>query len=385
MRFKYHHLLVCVFAIIGASCHLGPDPLSKEHIIYPDGKQETAAETIDATIKDGMEISILPSEWVDYYHAKDLLDIKSYYQSGVENTKPRYPILRWTHELGCSNYEVVLSTNKKMEQSTSFIAGENKYLELQDLYAGTHYFYQIQAKYDDKTIVSKRFDFKTIDFMRTIDIDGVYNARDIGNKKTKDGKMKIKQGLVYRTANFDSVTQLGVQQAINKYGIKTDLDLREQGPTKSPLGDSVQYVNNGQGIYGSPLYVSYDSGVNSIDYFEPMRDNLKMFTNKDNFPLAFHCAIGRDRTGTLATVLYLLLKIDMKQIYMDHLCSFYSKACNTESIDLIYERIDTLVSFFKGNSDDGNDAYKFAEKYCLTIGLTNDDIKAIRNNLLEKC
>ena len=385
MRFKYHHFLVCVFAIIGASCHLGPDPLSKEHIIYPDGKQETAAETIDATIKDGMEISILPSEWVDYYHAKDLLDIKNYYQSGVENTKPRYPILRWTHELGCSNYEVALSTNKKMEQSTSFIAGENKYLELQDLYAGTHYFYQIQAKYDDKTIVSKRFDFKTIDFMRTIDIDGVYNARDIGNKKTRDGKMKIKQGLVYRTANFDSVTQLGVQQAINKYGIKTDLDLREQGPTKSPLGDSVHYVNNGQGIYGSPLYVSYDSGVNSLDYFEPMRDNLKMFTNKDNFPLAFHCAIGRDRTGTLATVLYLILKIDMKQIYMDHLCSFYSKACNTESIDLIYERIDTLISFFKGNSDDGKDAYKFAEKYCLTIGLTNDDIKAIRNNLLEKC
>lgn len=385
MRFKYHHLLVCVFAIIGASCHLGPDPLSKEHIIYPDGKQESATQTIDATIKDGMEISILPSEWVDYYHAKDLLDIKSYYQSGVENTKPRYPILRWTHELGCPNYEVVLSTNKKMEQSASFIAGENKYLELQDLYAGTHYFYQIQAKYDDKTIVSKRFDFKTIDFMRTIDIDGVYNARDIGNKKTKDGKMKIKQGLVYRTANFDSVTQLGVQQAINKYGIKTDLDLREQGPTKSPLGDSVQYVNNGQGIYGSPLYVSYDSGVNSPDYFEPMRDNLKMFTNKDNFPLAFHCAIGRDRTGTLATVLYLLLQIDMKQIYMDHLCSFYSKVCNTESIDLIYERIDTLISFFKGNSDDGKDAYKFAEKYCLTIGLTNDDIKAIRNNLLEKC
>lgn len=385
MRFKYHHLLVCVFAIIGASCHLGPDPLSKEHIIYPDGKQESATQTIDATIKDGMEISILPSEWVDYYHAKDLLDIKSYFQSGVENTKPRYPILRWTHELGCSNYEVVLSTNKKMEQSTSFIAGENKYLELQDLYAGTHYFYQIQAKYDDKTIVSKRFDFKTIDFMRTIDIDGVYNARDIGNKKTKDGKMKIKQGLVYRTANFDSVTQLGVQQAINKYGIKTDLDLREQGPTKSPLGDSVRYVNNGQGIYGSPLYVSYDSGVNSMDYFEPMRDNLKMFTNKDNFPLAFHCAIGRDRTGTLATVLYLLLKIDMKQIYMDHLCSFYSKACNTESIDLIYERIDTLISFFKGNSDDGKDAYKCVEKYCLTIGLTNDDIKAIRNNLLEKC
>jgi len=44
-----------------------------------------------------------------------------------------------------------------------------------------------------------------------------------------------------------------------------------------------------------------------------------------------------------------------------------------------------LISFFKGNSDDGKDAYKYAEKYCLTIGLTNDDIKAIRNNLLEKC
>ena len=265
---------------------------------------------------------------------------------------------------------------------------DRAYFELENLFANKQYFYQIKAHYDDYYVLSKRFDFKTTDYFRTIKIDGVLNCRDLGNKETIDGKKRVKQGLVYRTANFDDIKPNGKNQAIEKYGIKTDLDLREKGPTESPIGSNVRYINNGVGIYGSPLYVSYDTGVNNAEYQNAMRDNLKVFTDKNNFPLAFHCAVGRDRTGTLAITLYLILGIDLYQIKEDYAVSFFSKACNTYTYSDYEQALENLFKYyehFKG--DDGKDKrniYQRVEQYCYHIGLSKNDISAIRENLLEK-
>ena len=81
--------------------------------------------------------------------------------------------------------------------NTQSIFRDVQNVTLKDLFAGSHYYYQIHAHYSDKTIISRRFDFKTVDFFRLINIDGVQNGRDLGNKKTVDGTKRIKQGLVY--------------------------------------------------------------------------------------------------------------------------------------------------------------------------------------------
>ena len=392
MRIRYGNIcLLAVFTLLINACNKAnseDDKYNYEYIVLPDGKEEKVKEaTIDTTIKNGITVSILPAEWMDYYDdSADYENISYFYNLGVENTTPRYPVARWMVEGNVEKYTVLLADNKMMENPVSFETTEKR-LEFKDLYAGNHYYYQIKADFADKTVISKRFDFKTADFFRTIKIEGVLNARDLGNKKTEDGKKRIKQGLVYRTANFDSVTPQGVDDAINKYGIKTDLDLREQGPTSSPLGALVNYVNNGQGTYGSPLYVSYDNGINSEDYHEPMKENLKMFANANNLPLAFHCAVGRDRTGTLAITLELLLGIELNQIKQDYVVSFFSSVCAGASFANLNSSMNSLFNYFtQYKSNDGTNKgtiYERAERYCLDIGLTKAEIESIRNNLLE--
>lgn len=381
-------LLVTSFAFTG--CSKRDDPkLKHEYVYYNDGKEEKVKkETIDASTKNNVTVSILPNEWMEYYDSiSDYRSIRYYYRAGTENTKPVSPSLSWSITQDANEYGIAISTNKDMSNSTYISAENNKTVELKDLFAGTHYYYQVHAKYDGREVVSKRFDFSTTDFIRTLDIDKVLNARDLGNKKTENKKKRVKDGLVFRSANLDSVTATGRKDAIEKYGIKTDLDLREAGQKDNPLGEPVHYINNASALYGSPAYYSMDNGVNCVEYQPAMLNNLKVFANMDNLPVIFHCAVGRDRTGTLAVTLYLLLGIDLDQIRQDYVVSFFSSACNGASLETYCESMEALIDYYSYyKSKDGTNTgtvYERAERYALDIGLTKDEINSIRNNLLE--
>ena len=386
-------LLVAAFSIGGCKGKETPeDPkMTHEYIYYKDGREEEVANpTLDARIKDGICLSILPNEWMGFYDDSDnYFNMRQYYQYGVENTKPVPLTLTWSHSEDCNDYTLNLSTHKDMSEAIKISELNEKSVKLKDLFAGTHYYYQISANFEDRTVVSKRFDFFTADFIRTLNIDGVQNARDIGNKKTDDGKKRVKQGMVYRSANCDYVTALGKQDALEKYGIKTDLDLREPGPKSSPLGEDVKYFNNATQLKGSPQYVSEDNGVNSVAYQDTMLNNLKVFADQDNYPIAFHCAIGRDRTGTLAITLFLLLGIDVQEIQLDYIVSFFSSACNRDSFENCGEQMETLIYYFSAyKGKDGvssGSIYERTAEYCTDIGLSNDEINRIRSILLENC
>ena len=359
-----------------------------EKIIHADGTEELNKNTtIEPLISDGEEISILPSEWMDFKNkATNPADVDNYFVQDLEISRPEPATIKWTNKKMTGQYKFLLSTNKDMSDSKIYEL-EQEYIQLKDLFAGTRYYYQIRAEYSNYYVISKLFNFKTVDFFRTIQISGVYNARDFGNKKTNNGKQRVKQGLVYRTANFDGITSNGKAQAIERYGIKTDLDLREKIPTESPIGPNIKYINNGVGTYGSPHYVSYDHGINVAEYQVAMRDNLKVFADKNNFPLAFHCAVGRDRTGTLAITLYLLLGINLEEIRYDYAVSFFSKVCNNYTYSDFEQTVEGLFKYFErykgdGLSDKAN-IYERAEAYCLHVGLSKEEIVSIRNNLLE--
>ena len=383
-----------LLSLLLSSCKKEIDPIeermSNEYIVYSDGSEsKNDSPLITTNVKDGKEITILPSEWMNYYkESDDYMSIRYSYTEGEEDVTPNPLTIVWNSKEQPTQYNFKISTNRKMENPVEYTLDSNT-IQLTDLYAGTHYYYQIHAVFIDKTVVSKRFDFKTVDFFRTIKIDGVYNGRDLGNKKTFDGKKVFKQGLVYRTANFDSVTSTGKLDAINKYGIKTDLDLREREyGDVSPLSEQVQYINNGgDNKYGSPHYTSSDYGLKNELYQAVMKENLKVFADNNNFPVAFHCAVGRDRTGTLAIVLLLLCEIDLLQIRQDYVVSYFSKVCNNTSLDDYVNQMESTLKYFtyyrsKAGDNSGN-IYHRAENYCLDIGLTQADINSIRSNLLE--
>ncbi len=359
------------------------NPFAHETVIYNNrGEQVNTNPTIDVSVKNGQEVSILPTEWMSLKdNFSDYKNAENYRVEGVENTTPKSVDITWTSESGALYYLVVLSLNQNMTDSSSIFRDEQS-VSLKDLFAGSHYYYQIHAYYSDKTIISRRFDFKTVDFFRLISIDGVQNGRDLGNKKTTDGAKRIKQGLVYRTAYLDPVTEQGKAQAKVGYGIKTDLDLREPNYTTTPLGEGVNYVNNGVGNAGSPYYVNSDHGVNATAYQPAMRDNLKVFANMNNYPIVFHCAVGRDRTGTLAVVLELLCGVDMEQIKQDYIVYVFTSICNSTPVSTMAASFEALLNYFYSYGG-YSDYYQGAEKYCLDIGVTSSEINTIRNILLE--
>ena len=388
MRPGIRHL--CLLIMVVPFCGGCASPkLKQERVFYPDGKEKVnKEETIESLVPNGKEMSILPDEWMEYRSNSTAPgDVDGYFVKEKEISAPQPVTIRWTNKNETSKYTFILSDNDAMKNSKSFET-DKTYFDIEDLYANTQYFYQIKAQYDDYYVLSKRFDFKTVDYFRTINIAGVKNARDLGNKKASNGKKRVKQGLVYRMAELDGVTTQGKRDALQKYGIKTDLDLRAKGPTESPLGPNVNYINNGEGKYGSPHYVSQFYGVNVDFYQGPMRDNLKVFADKSNYPIAFHCSVGRDRTGTLAVTLLLILGVDLYQIREDFAVSFFSSACNYYTFSDYEESLENLFKYyehFKG--DDGKDTgniYKRVEKYCCHIGLSKNDISAIRENLLER-
>ncbi len=81
-------------------------------------------------------------------------------------------------------------------------------------------------------------------------------------------------------------------------GVKTDLDLRSDreiaGMTQSPLGAGVNFIHHSSLEYG---------GIFASPGRETMAANFRVFCDRANYPVYFHCIAGADRTGTLAYVL----------------------------------------------------------------------------------
>lgn len=247
-------------------------------------------------------------------------------------------------------------------------------MKISGLMGNTDYFWKVASGQGESEV----FRFRTAGSPRTVYIDGVTNSRDIGGWKTEDGS-RIRQGIVYRTATVDKITPDGIDYCRNVLKIRTELDLRKTNEGKtgvSPLGEDVKYVNISAGCYAGDLSIFSD------EYRDAMRDVLKVFADKENYPILFHCSAGRDRTGSLAFILEALCLVSEDDMCREYDLSFFSANGDHEP-SLMHTNF--FVPTIKGLwSYKGNDYREKAESYMLSLGLTADEIDSIRNNLLEK-
>ena len=280
--------------------------------------------TITATPSKTEVVNLLKGDILEYasnyelYKSANYLpaDYPSGYGSSADTKKrpddfaPASVTLSWESEAGAQYYTVKVSTMKDFSIAMSYVTMDTS-LELFDLYAGMKYYYQITAKFADKAVKSQIFSFKTANLIRTIELEGVSNTRDIGGYYTVDGN-RIRQGLVYRGGKLEDITPAAKEKALNYYGFKTDLDLRAE-KTASPLGDSVNFVNVSGPYYvtgaSANALVASGSGINSMQdsskgtwsgtYRDALLKEIQTFAKPENYPIYVHCSLGRDRTGTL--------------------------------------------------------------------------------------
>lgn len=282
---------------------------------------------------------------------------------------------------GASRYIVKISEKADMTGANEYEFLDNAGI-VDDLFTGEQYYLQVTA-IGDETLSSPVIPFKTAQTPRTITLENVANSRDMGGWNTVDGN-RLKQGIVYRTALLDDISQNGIQKAKDVYGIKTDLDLREadegevQG--RSPLGNDVKYVN----ISGR-YYINGSMGINLPQNWQGMADELRVFADPDNYPIVFHCSYGRDRTGTLAMLLQGLCGVDKEDLYRDYELSWLHTWSASGSIPAsqVMLNLNLTFDYLDDILPNGTTAQKI-EAYMLMIGVTPDEISAIRTNLLEK-
>jgi hypothetical protein len=323
-------------------------------------------------------------------------------QQYVQDADTYYPIpvtLTWEATEAAESYTVSLSTNADMRDATRYETTDSK-LAVDGLFVATDYYWQITANIaDGTTSASVIRHFATARSPRAIKLEGVSNTRDIGGMVVElDGKQyRIKQGLIYRGAQFatsgykEMITEEAAIYCLEELGIKTDLDLRNtSGEARNDLQRLVdekgydldltdfRWINvNGQYYLNEELGIHTDSGKLII------AEEIRPFADPANYPIFFHCAQGRDRTGTLALLLEGLLGATKSDILMDYEMYIFSHRGYTE----------TPVSHFKGEIEETYEwiettypADSFAESvelYLLDCGVTADEIQSIREQMLE--
>lgn len=285
--------------------------------------------------------------------------------------------LKWTCDNGWY-YQVYLSDERHFVNSEKYLTTETS-LTIDNIIPNREYYWKVKVTDNDGgQKFSNVYTFTPTAYVRTIDIDGVKNMRDVGGLVTTDGKT-IQYGIMYRSAHFDSITEKGKEQ-IKRLGVKTDVDLRGESSTVSPLGENVRRLN-----YNAPYYVDeadgngIQSGLNGAEsYVKEFVKEFKACADPDNYPIGFHCSLGRDRTGTLAAMLYAVSGVSRYDIVKEYELSWLSTAA-ANNVSIQIGAINKLCDFIE--SKDGETFKDKACNFLLSIGVTQAELNSVRDIL----
>ena len=296
----------------------------------------------------------------------------SLYANGTkELSRPNVVTLEWD-DFSNDIYDVKVSKNKNMEELAAWYSTSDNKVTIYNLEINeTYYWY---AYNDDGETKVKSFTTES-HAPRSLFIDGITNARDLGGYPTSDGS-STKQGLIYRTSRFNEnettdllITEAGIQEMVKKLKVKTELDLREVnnnengGIIESPLGKDVKYVS-----------IPMKSGGNCILLNDDiLKDAFAVFGNKDNYPIVMHCSIGTDRTGMLAFLINALLGVSEEDLYKDYLYSNFANIGGNRNPSTINTYIKTFKYY------DGETLAEKVKNYLISVGVSEQDI----NTLIE--
>lgn len=338
--------------------------------------------TIAGSPSEKVEIPLLAGDIYDVCKNYQLYITKDYNQDKKDAYAPTSLTISWTCDETPKYYTLELATKEDMSDAASYVTFDNQ-VELKYLFMGYDYYYQICANYDNKIVKSRIFEFSTEHLARTVYVDAqVTNTRDFGGYYTEDGN-RVKQGIAYRGAKVDQITEEGKRIMLEELGIKTDLDIRGDGEYTgkgSPLGESVNYIS-----LAAPWYAYGDgNGINGDKLREGLLGEIRAFANKDNYPIYVHCSVGRDRTGTICFLINGLLGVSETDLDLDYELSFMSRNRGDRDVrEFIGTSYLNIKNYLKSTYKQLSTWKERIEQFMLDIGITESEIAAIRANMLE--
>lgn len=328
-------------------------------------------------------------------------DLAEIYRN-TDDFAPINNVLKWNSNLNnVASYKVRVAYDNKFTKCCYIFddADMNEGVTLSNPFANTTYYWQVIASLENGSkVYSSIYSFTTADTMRTVTIDGVSNTRDIGGYETEFGY--VQQGLVYRSARLESITESGLNTLKNELGVKTDLDLRGEAeanniinrPNPANLGnyyavDTATYANKGANDWSASENDPTLSGfMNHANMFPNFKQIFSVFADVNNYPIDVHCSVGRDRTGTVTMTLKALLGYDKQDIMNEYFVSMFSttgawqkSATELNCNGLVVPVLDYLESL-EGNTLADKAAYYLINK----CGMTQEQVDAIRDIMTGK-
>ncbi len=320
----------------------------------------------------GREVSLLNEEmtgWFKNYKPASLDKLCDF----TEKCEPVPVTFKWNSG-GADYCHLFVSENENMTSPLVILTLDDE-ADAEDLLPGRTYYWRVESSKDGKNEKSEIRTFTTLDAPRTVYIPDVSNVRDLGGKTSSDGR-KTRFGIIYRGADFYYIKEKGIHKAVDILGIKTELDLRSRVTGgKSPLGDGIKYLS----VTG-PYY----SGVFADSAKAELADEIRAFADGSNFPIYFHCSLGRDRTGTLAFLLLALCGVSEEEIKVDYEISAFSDLGKYEDRAAPSYMV-TQLDAFKNQlmKDKTKTLAENTEDFLIGIGLTREELDAVKNNILE--
>jgi protein-tyrosine phosphatase len=297
----------------------------------------------------------------------------------IDRSQPKPVQLAWKVDPGLNVDSFTVEVGDD-EQLITPLRRENVHaasLEIKNLFIGKQYFWKVIGKRKGKSIVvSNTWSFTTNPQPpRWIQIPEITNVRDIGGWPLPGGR-HIRQGLVLRSSEMNShlsLTNAGQQILEQEFKIRSDIDLRGNDEVCTPALDIEKVAH-----FNFPIQ-PYAHIIDPV-YQTHYRELFHLLADPACYPVIIHCWGGADRTGTVAFLLEALLGMEEELLVRDYELTSLSIWGERDHTNDEFQDFLKILQVF---GPSGADLRAQSEGYLLSIGVSIEEINAIRTQLIE--
>jgi protein tyrosine/serine phosphatase len=242
---------------------------------------------------------------------------------------------------------------------------------------------------------------------RFLDLDGVFNFRDLGGLPTHDGRV-TRRGLMFRSDALHHLEPGAVEHLVN-LGVCTIVDLRSTVELErtgrglleaTPIGWLHAPLTHGDAAAGNVLPAALAEGDLGRHYVESLPERsdtlalvIRHLADRANLPAVFHCTAGKDRTGMVAALVLSLVGVaddvivhdytltdDRMAGIMERIAASGAFPADAAPLPATVGRaeapsMETFLTALRGE-------YGGAEGWAASAGLSDDTLASLRDTLL---